>query len=90
MIGSSFVSQSLIELSCLKPNEWGEIIHLQGIDKAYRYKLMVMGLTLGTIFQVIQVAPLGDPLLVEVRGSLLSLRKDEVKGAMVRKIIREA
>jgi ferrous iron transport protein A len=36
-----------------------------------------MGLTRGTRVMVIRVAPLGDPVELEVRGFRLTLRKDE-------------
>jgi ferrous iron transport protein A len=38
---------------------------------------MEMGLVPGTAIQVIEVAPLGDPLEIEVRNSRLSIRKAE-------------
>lgn len=44
---------------------------------AYRSKLLAMGLIPGTAFTVSRVAPLGDPIEIEVRGYALSLRKSE-------------
>lgn len=38
-----------------------------------------MGLMSGTEFRVIRYAPLGDPIEISVRGSLLSIRGDEAK-----------
>jgi len=46
-------------------------------DHAYRKKLLAMGLTRGAEFQVIRLAPLGDPVEISLRGFHLSLRKDE-------------
>lgn len=40
-------------------------------------RLMEMGLVPGTEFRVLGVAPLGDPLEIEVRGYRLSIRKSE-------------
>ena len=34
-----------------------------------------MGLTKGTVIQVIKTAPLGDPVDIKVRGYQLSIRK---------------
>ena len=45
--------------------------------RAYRSKLLSMGLTRGTPLQVRNIAPLGDPIIVSVRGFDLSLRRDE-------------
>ncbi|MGP3698693.1 FeoA family protein [Rhodobacter sp. NSM] len=44
---------------------------------AYRQKLLSMGLTPGTALRVLRIAPLGDPIVIEVRGYQLSLRKAE-------------
>jgi ferrous iron transport protein A len=40
-------------------------------------RLMEMGLVPGTEVRVLGVAPLGDPLELEVRGYRLSVRKSE-------------
>lgn len=45
--------------------------------KAYRGRLLALGLLPGTQIEVERIAPLGDPVEVSVRGSSLSLRKDE-------------
>ena len=46
-------------------------------DKAYRQRLLAMGLIPGTEFTVSRMAPLGDPVEIVVRGCALSLRKKE-------------
>ena len=51
--------------------------------RAYKRKLLAMGLTPGTEFIVTRHAPLGDPTQVEVRGFNLSLRKDEADALQV-------
>jgi ferrous iron transport protein A len=38
-----------------------------------------MGLTPGTSLTVVRVAPLGDPVEIEVRGYSLTLRRDEAE-----------
>lgn len=40
-------------------------------------RLKEMGLTLGTTFKVVKIAPLGDPIEIDVRGYRLCLRKCE-------------
>jgi len=54
--------------------------------KAYRRKLLSMGLTPGTEFRLIRVAPLGDPVEILIRGYSLSLRKDEANALSVDKL----
>lgn len=48
-------------------------------DKSLRKKLLTFGLTPGTSFDIIRIAPLGDPVEIKVRGFLLSLRKSELE-----------
>lgn len=52
-------------------------------SKEYRKKILAMGLTKGTEFTVNRVAPMGDPIEIEVRGYNLSLRKDEAAALTV-------
>ena len=52
--------------------------------KGYRHKLLAMGLTPGTAFRVTRVAPMGDPVEIELRGFSLSLRKDEASALQVK------
>ena len=40
-------------------------------------RLMELGLTPGTEFQVTKIAPLGDPIEISLRGYKLCLRKKE-------------
>jgi ferrous iron transport protein A len=40
-------------------------------------------LTPGTVIQIVNVSPLGDPLELSVRGGKLSLRKKEALGIEV-------
>lgn len=44
---------------------------------AYKRRLLGLGLTPGTPFSVVKVAPLGDPVEIEVRGFRLTLRRRE-------------
>lgn len=54
----------------------------KGLDK-YRKKLLAMGLIRGTEFTINRVAPMGDPVEIEVRGYHLSLRKNEAAALFV-------
>jgi ferrous iron transport protein A len=66
-----------MRVSELKVGQTVRIVTLLAGDKAYRQKLIAMGLTPGTEFTVSRIAPLGDPIEIEVRGFALSLRKNE-------------
>ena len=50
----------------------------QILDKNYRYKLLSMGLMPGAKFQVMRVAPLGDPVELLINDFSLSLRLKEL------------
>ena len=50
------------------------VIKLHG-EGAVKRRIMDMGITKGTQIYVRKVAPLGDPVEVQVRGYELSLRK---------------
>jgi ferrous iron transport protein A len=52
-------------------------------NSAYREKLLAMGLTKGTRFTVERIAPMGDPVEIQVRGFALSLRKGEASALLV-------
>jgi len=52
--------------------------------RAFRRRLMEMGLVPGTVVSIINVAPLGDPLEIEVRGSRWSIRNSEAALIRVR------
>jgi ferrous iron transport protein A len=45
--------------------------------RAFRRRLLEMGLVPGTAVRVVTVAPLGDPLRIEVRGGEWSIRRAE-------------
>ncbi len=53
------------------------LVSFNELNKVYRNRLMSLGLTPGTEFQVKHVAPLGDPVDIQVRGFHLSLRWEE-------------
>jgi ferrous iron transport protein A len=44
---------------------------------AYRQRLLSLGVTRGVELLVVRIAPLGCPVQVEVRGTSLTLRKEE-------------
>ena len=46
---------------------------------ALRQRFMDMGITKGTEVKVIKVAPLGDPMEIEIRGYNLSIRKADAE-----------
>jgi ferrous iron transport protein A len=64
----------------------GQVVRLVRGNRSYRDKLLSMGLLPGTEFRVPRVAPLGDPVEINVRGYAMTLRKDEAKMLTVRRV----
>jgi ferrous iron transport protein A len=72
-----------MKLRDLKVGDQAVVVGYEESDSSYRSKLLAMGLTRGSIVKVIKVAPLGDPVKIEVRGYDLSLRKAEADALLV-------
>lgn len=69
-------------LKNLSVGEKATVVKVSG-SGAIRRRLMDMGVIKGTEIQLLNVAPLGDPLKIKVRGYQLSLRKSEAKEIQV-------
>ena len=54
------------------------------VAPALRKRLVEMGVTPGVLIAVERIAPLGDPIAVEVRGYRLSMRKAEARNVRVK------
>jgi len=66
----------LLRLSHVPMNRWFRIAKLDG-PKEDCNRLLDLGFTPGEEVLVTHTAPLGDPLVIHVRGALLALRKRE-------------
>ena len=58
------------------------VTKLNGTGKLRR-RIMDMGITKGVEIKVVKIAPLGDPLELNVRGYELSIRKSEAESIEV-------
>lgn len=67
-----------MEMDKLKPKQSAFITRVGG-DGALRHHLLDMGLTPSTEITLQKIAPMGDPIQIEVRGYELTLRLDEAK-----------
>jgi len=65
-------------LKSAKCGETVKVIKLDG-EGAVKRRIMDMGITKGVEIYVRKVAPLGDPIEVNVRGYELSLRKADAE-----------
>jgi len=71
--------KTLREVSC---GQTATVSKLTGTG-ALKRRIMDMGITKGTEIFVRKVAPLGDPIEVNVRGYELSIRKSEAENIEV-------
>ena len=74
-----------IPLSELKPGEKAQIEKLAG-GGAVKRRIRDMGVTTGSLVEVVRVAPLGDPIDVKIKGYHLSLRKEEAADISVKRV----
>ncbi|MEY8338340.1 FeoA family protein [Lachnospiraceae bacterium 62-35] len=72
--------QTLKDIKC---GNTASVVKLHG-EGAVKRRIMDMGITKGTEVYVRKVAPLGDPVEVNVRGYELSLRKADAEMIEVR------
>jgi ferrous iron transport protein A len=64
----------MTNLAALGVGDVATIEHVGG-DRAFRRRVMELGLVPGTRVELVGVAPLGDPLELLVRGASLSIRR---------------
>ncbi|HYF01371.1 MAG TPA: ferrous iron transport protein A [Planctomycetota bacterium] len=65
-------------LDGLEPQRDASIVAVSG-DGALAQRLLAMGFLPGAAVRVVQVAPLGDPLTVDLEGWRVSLRRSEAR-----------
>ena len=63
-------------LADAKVGQKGRVLQVEGMDDV-SVRLLEMGLTPGVEFELLGIAPLGDPIEISIRGYRLSLRKSE-------------
>lgn len=73
-------------MKMLVVGDQGKIVGFEKSGKAYRKRLLAMGLTPGTEFGITRFAPLGDPVEIKIRGFSLTLRKKEAEVLLIQKI----
>lgn len=69
-------------LDQLKPGQRGTIESIEGNDSIVQ-RIWEMGLTDGEQVEVLALAPLGDPIEIQIRSYNLSLRKSEASRIQV-------
>ncbi|MCX7096437.1 MAG: FeoA family protein [Methylococcales bacterium] len=75
-----------ISFKNLNVGDLGKIVGFEPSGKAYRKRLLAMGLTPGTEFSITRFAPMGDPVEIKLRGFSLTLRKAEAEILLIERL----
>ena len=67
-----------MNLSELKVGQKAKVLKLNIEDKQIKRHLLDMGITRGVVVRVKKIAPMGDPIDLEVRGYELCIRKADL------------
>lgn len=78
-----------MKIKDMPPNTKGRVTGFSSSDRAYRQKLLRMGLIKGAEFTLIRKAPLGDPVEIQLQGFNLTLRKKEAEALDVEPVGEE-
>jgi Fe2+ transport system protein FeoA len=77
-----------LSLNNLTVGEKGTIQLIANTSLHVRQRLLEMGLTKGTIVEIVRYAPMGDPIEIAIRGYRLSLRRLEAESVFVQKDVQ--
>lgn len=62
----------------LKMGHCYRVIDLNHCNPLYRKRLIAMGFTPGSTFELTRLAPLGDPIEIKIKGYSVALRRKEL------------
>ena len=74
-------------LDKLKVGQTAKVVRILIDNLKQKKRFFDMGLTTGVVVKMKKVAPLGDPISIELRGYELCVRKQEVKDVEVEIIL---
>lgn len=80
---NSLKKPNIEKLSNLKIGQKGKVVNINIQEKEIRRHLLDMGITRGTEIRIKKIAPLGDPISIELRGYELCIRKEEMRNIEV-------
>jgi ferrous iron transport protein A len=83
MVGAGTIAMSF---AGLKKGMLAKVTRINSVSHEM-VRLQEMGLTVGTTFRVVKVAPFGDPVEIDLRGYRLCLRKRETEDFEVEPVV---
>lgn len=75
----------MLNLSDLKIGEQALIKGFSNTCPIYRQRLLTIGLTKGAAFTLVRRAPLGCPIAIKIRDSIITLRQNEASCLLLEK-----
>lgn len=86
LVNDYFLSCDTMRINELVRGDTMRLVAFGATDAQYRRKLLSLGVTCGVEFTVVRIAPLGCPVQIEVRGTSLTLRKDEASQLVLERV----
>lgn len=80
--------ESLLPLGQLEPGDSAHIVELYEAGPIDT-RLLELGFVPGTAVRMVRRAPLGDPILYELRGCQIGLRRSEAQRILVRRLLHD-
>ncbi len=74
----------IMTIADMKISEVATITKVEG-NGPLRLRLLDMGLIPNTVVKIQKIAPLGDPIQIQVRGYELTIRKEDAEKIQVKK-----
>ncbi len=71
------IKNDSVDLSSLHPGDSGSVGEVTSNHRELKFKILSLGLVKGALVRVLNIAPFGDPITIEVKGSKICLRKNE-------------
>ncbi|CEG55884.1 FeoA family protein [Legionella fallonii] len=75
-----------MQISDLVQGDRVRLVDFGSTESQYRRRLLSLGVTRGVEFSVVRMAPLGCPVQIEVRGTSLTLRKEEASQLILERL----
>jgi ferrous iron transport protein A len=76
----------MMNISELERGDRVRLVDFGATELQYRRRLLSLGVTRGIEFSIVRIAPLGCPVQIEVRGTSLTLRKEEASQLVLERL----
>lgn len=79
---ASSATEKAVTLKDLRPGQKGRVVQIDS-KGALKRRLVDMGITPGVTIMIRKIAPLGDPIEINLRGYELTIRKAEAESIYI-------